>query len=237
MEAVFAKTANLGGLYRGQVIDAPILSPLHPHNDAHNDAHNDNHNDNHGEYHHDAHNVTHNGAGHSPIIVAVLDQILEANVAASCFLAPQLGDEVLVFLDDSPAIILSVLKLADPFKEAVCPLPNRAKLTSLELTISSKHLATNVNTATVKANEISVKSRLLKTSFGLVRSVANIVNRAANSFLGRYGDLNLISQRSTAIESKRLKLTAKDDLTARTDNLDIKAQGSVLIDGRTLRLG
>ena len=71
----------------------------------------------------------------------------------------------------------------------------------------------------------------------LVRLAARLASAAFGSFLAKSRDLRLKVEEGAAIETGRLSVKARQDLTARAESLDLRAAGPVVIDGRHLRLG
>jgi hypothetical protein len=66
---------------------------------------------------------------------------------------------------------------------------------------------------------------------------ARLTSAALGSFLGKAADLRLKVDEAAVVEAGRLDLVAKETISARSEGLDLKASGSVAIDGRHLRLG
>jgi hypothetical protein len=172
-------------------------------------------------------------------LVSTDQGLVQATCAASCFIRPQNGDEVLIYKDEgeSEAFVLAILRRNKQIDEAEIVLPTRSRLKSEHLTLDTPILDTQASQIDVKTNKINLKGDLISLNFSIFQQVGRIFTSFFRSFLCRSKEAHLEVEETSVINASRIKLTAKDDLIARSSNLDLQAKDSVKIDGRSIRLG
>ena len=175
--------------------------------------------------------------GGGRLMVAGESSAREAVPAASCLLAPEVGDEVLCVLDGETVFVLGVLTRIDPGAEGRVRLPGRSSLDCGELSIGSSKLSVRSAACEIEAARMTLSGDHLAIRWRLVRMAARIASAAFGSFLAKSRDLRLKVEEGAAIETGRLSVKARQDLTARAESVDLRAAGPVVIDGRHLRLG
>jgi hypothetical protein len=168
---------------------------------------------------------------------ASAEAVFEARPAASCLLAPQPGDEVLLAADGERAFVLAVLTRPDPQAPAPIALPERSVVACRELSVATSGLELRSDRALIESRRMSLQGDHLAWRFRLARLAASLASFAFGSLLGQSRDMRLAVERGASIETGRLSLKSKGGLSARAEGIDLRAAGPVVIDGRHLRLG
>jgi hypothetical protein len=168
-----------------------------------------------------------------------------ATVAASCLLAPQVGDLILVYLDqvssadliDEPRVYALAVLERDPAKTADLTLPGPVEVKTGPLFLKPQSLAVETTSARIESQELAASGQLLRLDYKVAHFLAGLVTSVCRSLLTRARNLTLWVENSANVSSQTMRLTAQEDLLARAGGVDIKAQASVKIDGRDIRLG
>lgn len=171
------------------------------------------------------------------VMVASDASAFKAAVSASCFLRPDIGDDVLCALDGNEAFILAVLTRANTSSRAACDLPPATNITADDLLISSRIFGAKADKSEIDSAKMSLKSDHLTISSRLARMASKLTSLALGSLLAKSSDSRVVVEATASIQAGRLSLHAQKDVTARAEALDLKAEGPVSIDGQHLRLG
>jgi hypothetical protein len=175
--------------------------------------------------------------GEESLTLAWDDEIVEATTAPSCLLSPEPGDEALCFRDERGASLLAVLRRARPRSEATLALPAAAAVTGGRLRLSARRLSGSTEETVWESGRLGLKGTLAAFNFKVAHLAAGLVSSILGSVLGRYGEMTLEVKRDAVMKSRRLRIGAEEDLTVRSGEMDLKAEGVVKMDGKTVSLG
>ncbi|MDR1395616.1 MAG: DUF3540 domain-containing protein [Deltaproteobacteria bacterium] len=159
----------------------------------------------------------------------------EAVQAASCLLAPRSGDLALAYFDEDRIYITAVLD-REP-GEALLKLPDQTVVRGGRLDFQVTRLDAETQETALQADSLSLSGRLFRMDFQIVHFLAGLVSSACRSLLTRCRNLTLAAEGLTRLRSRKVRLTAEEELMVRSGGVDIQARESVRIDGRDLRLG
>ena len=171
------------------------------------------------------------------VMVAGEGEAVKASRASSCLLRPMAGDDVLCVMDGADAFVLAVLERGCPEAPASCDLPSKTEIVSGDLLIKSKAIATQAERTDIESSRMTIKGDHLAISARLARLGARLASFAFGSFLTKTGGMRIKALETASIEAGTLNLASGGFITARSEGLDLKAQGPVSIDGQHLRLG
>jgi hypothetical protein len=159
-----------------------------------------------------------------------------AQVAASCLLAPQVGDLVLAYVDAEKVYVLSVLE-RDSARWAEIALPEKTTLKAGPLAIKAASFSVEATVARFKGEELTATGDLLRVDYKVAHFLAGLVSSVCRSFLARVRNFAFRAEESASLASQSLRIAVDEDLRAQAGTMDFKAQDSVKIDGRDVRLG
>ncbi|MDR1546125.1 MAG: DUF3540 domain-containing protein [Deltaproteobacteria bacterium] len=165
------------------------------------------------------------------------NELFEAGLAASCLLKPAAGDEVLCCRDGHGAFVLAVLTRAEPQNEAAVELPAKTWLKAGRLRLATQAVEGRTGELDLTAERFRLQGGLMSWNFRLVHLAVGLLSSVFKAARSRTKDCSLEVERTASVSAKRLKLKVQDDLTAGAGLVDLKAQGAVKIDGRTVSLG
>ncbi|MDR1578401.1 MAG: DUF3540 domain-containing protein [Deltaproteobacteria bacterium] len=162
--------------------------------------------------------------------------IYRAKLAPSCLLVPQKGDLALAFVDRELVYILAILE-RDAARGATIALPDEAMIAGRTLTLKPEVLALTAPVTNIQADQLRAEGRIFRLDFQIVHFLAGLVSSVCRSVLTTAKNLALRVSGSANVSSQTLLISAAEDLRARAGGVDLRAEGSVQIDGRDIKLG
>ncbi len=170
------------------------------------------------------------------LVVAGPLGLVRARRAAGCLLAPERGDKVLVFLAPDDCHVLSVLEKHGD--QGALLLPEHTEVAAartLSLRADSLHLASG--TCTVRASLVELTGSLLRQTFASVQTRAGRLVHQAGRHFAFFDRLFTRVRDVQETEAGRVRLRAEESLRVRARNTDVRSEDSVLVDGRTIKIG
>ena len=162
----------------------------------------------------------------------------KASVAASCLLAPEIGDEVLFApLDDGRAFVLAVLtrkateaQLAFPHGVRVAsPAPVRLQSSqTLELTAADTSLATGSLQVQAASAEATIASASLVTR--MLRSFGERLEQTFARFAGRFGSAQRLISGDDETQAQNMRVCVQDCSLTQAGTVTQLAKDVVRID-------
>jgi hypothetical protein len=170
-------------------------------------------------------------------LISTSDFVFPCSLAASCPVKPQVGDEVLCCTNQENSFVLSILKRANADSEAMLNFPDKAQVNASCLTFNADNIKSHSLNTEINTQDFLVKGHNLSFSFKLIHLVSDLVTSVFRSFFNRSRNMCLKVDSTATIVTNRLVVTSEEDLSLKAGGLDLKAKDSVVIDGRSLRLG
>lgn len=166
--------------------------------------------------------------------------------AASCLLAPQPGDRVLIALDEvSSAYILAVLERADPSVSRI-DLPGDATIhasgdlslaAARELTCTAPRLSVGVEDGDFSILRTRLLGNLVEIQAERIKSVCVTADQIYRDLTQRIGDYFRATSGHEDVHAKSSRKLVEQDLTMQSRNTVIIAERNVKIDGELIHLG
>jgi Protein of unknown function (DUF3540) len=193
------------------------------------------------------------GAGCS-VMVSVNGEAREAAPAASCLLAPLVGDSVLVALHGQRAFVLSVLERTEPAKSQL-ELGNGVRLEvegkklslsgadELELGatdrvgITTKDLRVRAETAAAVVKTVEFLGRSFESSFHRVRTFASQVDALADTFTATLKRSIRVISDIDQTRARMIDVRAEGTLTMHGENTVVTARSVTKIDSSQIQIG
>jgi hypothetical protein len=148
---------------------------------------------------------------------------LGATLAVSCLLRPEKGDTILFFEDTSGrAYILAVLERASGF-QAKLDLPAESIIRAESLSL--------------EAGAMNLSGGLLNLNFTVLNFMARQMTSAIRNIVQRCRNISVEARETSRLSAGRLRLSAREGLSARAEDVDIKAESAVKVNGRSIQLG
>lgn len=179
--------------------------------------------------------------------------MVRAQRAASCLLAPQPRDMVLLaLLDDGTAWVLAVLRRhADADRAAELRLPERTALRARELDIqadgarlAAERLDLRGESLSLAGEAVGITSRLLTMGgqmlfqgFSVMRTLARSLGEKAARRTGRYGALDEKVDGLARRAAGRAQTAVETSWRLRAENADMRAEKLVDIDADRIKVG
>jgi hypothetical protein len=168
-----------------------------------------------------------------------------AELAASCLLAPQVGDLALIYIDsaseedlvDATRFYVLAVLTRDPAKTADLVLPGPTEVRTGPLFLKPQSLLVETTSTRIESEEMAASGKLLRLDFKIAHFLAGLVSSVCRSLLTRARNLTVSVDNVANVSSQTLRVTAREDLLTRAGGVDIQARDSVKIDGRDIRLG
>jgi hypothetical protein len=177
-----------------------------------------------------------------------------AKLSASCLLAPEVGDEVLVFAGKTSHYIVSVLTRANSHQPAEIMFASGAQVVCQSGTLGFKADTVSLNgteTVDINAHRLSIKStksELRSGTFdawiGKVDAKALSVKLVANQVSTVFGRLIARAKQSfrwvegvDETRAQRIRMATSDRIQMTSQHTSIRAEGYVKIDGEKIDLG
>ncbi|MDR1162666.1 MAG: DUF3540 domain-containing protein [Candidatus Accumulibacter sp.] len=171
------------------------------------------------------------------VIVASSIGILQATRAAGCLLPPEAGDRVLVAPTDANAWVLCVLE-RDPERAATLALPARTALFAETLDIDAGRLALKGGKSVrVEAPVLFLTGKLLAQSFEFVRSTAVKLVESVFHRNARYAKNREENTETLDVAAGRMRIECRHSARLRAENVDVKAEHLLDMDGEHIKLG
>lgn len=152
--------------------------------------------------------------------------MVTAQRAASCLLAPEAGDTVLVVLPATDgavehAYVLGILERSSARGQLVLPDETSVATRRLEFTTEA----------------LSITSRVLTQTVTSLRCLVGSILERAGKRMGLYG--RRVENITDVCETKagRIRTSARETLRVRARNADVRAEQSVVLDGENLKIG
>lgn len=167
-----------------------------------------------------------NVAHSANIVVSGSFGMVMAQRAASCLLAPETGDNVLVVLSAAndaveQAYVISILDRSSAKGQLVLPDDTSVATRRLEF----------------KTEALSITSRVFTQTVTSLRCLVGRILERAGQRIGLYG--RRIENITDVCETKagRVRISAQEALRVRARNADVRAEQSVILDGNNLKIG
>ncbi|MDR1607251.1 MAG: DUF3540 domain-containing protein, partial [Deltaproteobacteria bacterium] len=162
--------------------------------------------------------------------------VYRAQLAPSCLLEPRKGDGVLAFVDAREVFILAILQ-RDQNKKAQIALPKESVLAAQNLTISAPALSLKAQSAQIHSDRLLTQGHLLRVDFQVGQFLVGLVSSICRSLLTTTKNFALRVSGQAQVSSQNLLVKADRELQTRSGGLDLKASGSIRLDGRDIKLG
>ncbi|MDR1276664.1 MAG: DUF3540 domain-containing protein [Candidatus Accumulibacter sp.] len=171
------------------------------------------------------------------VIVASSVGILQATRAAGCLLPPEAGDRVLVAPTDGNAWVLCVLE-RDPERAATLALPARTAFSAETLEIDAGRLALKGGESVrVEAPVLFLTGKLLAQSFEFVRNTAVKLVESVFHRRARYAKNREENTETLDVAAERMRIECRHSARLRAENVDLKAEHLLDMDGEHIKLG
>ncbi len=195
--------------------------------------------------------------GESPdttVVVSVQARAREARRAASCLLAPLVGDSVLVALHGERVFVLSILERTQPAKSQL-ELGGGVRLEvegkavalsgadSLELAakeridVSTRDLQVRADKAGAVVKTVEILGRALETSFHHVKSFASQVDALADTFSATMKRSLRVVSDVDMTRARVIDTRAEGTLTMHAENTAVTARQVTKIDSSQIQIG
>ncbi len=169
-------------------------------------------------------------------VVNIQGYMYRCSLAKGCFVVPEIGDDVLVFLGEVENFILSVLKSSSS--------SIKFKMYDTQICIEEKKVG-------IKAPEANIEIERSKERFGKREVTIGEIDICAGEVRGEFGKVFLrIKELFRYVENlftwvrglvqtraKRMKLLIDQDLWIRGQRTSLLGRDKVKIDGRKINLG
>ncbi len=177
-----------------------------------------------------------------------------AKKSVSCFLQPEIGDEVMIFSGDPHAFVLSVLSRSSSACSASIHLPKNSQLTCMEgnLLIESASLTLRgqddlkLQSASLSmlAKHSDLRMERVNGWFGMIDVRTIGLRLVANQFTSMCGRLIQRAKESfrwvdgkDELRAGHVRIQAKEHVRVTAEHASIRAKGFVKIDGQKIDLG
>ena len=186
-------------------------------------------------------------------VVAGAD-LLRCRRAASCLLAPSVGDEVLVaIVANRPAYVLAVLERSDATPAQLDMSGDTALrvrdgrlsiaadgidlLSTADTNVISKKLEVRATEARATLDEIGVFARRLLAEVSSSKWIHATLERVADRVVERVGRSYRFVEQAEHVRAERIDYEAKKELTIRAENAVIVAEELAKIDAGQIHMG
>jgi hypothetical protein len=165
-------------------------------------------------------------------------QRLKATVAASCLLRPEPGDTALFFSDEAgPAYILAILERAPGAAAASLGLPPQTVIRADDLSLETGRLTAATSEMDFAAGRAQFSGGFLTLNFTVLYFAARQLTSVIRNIVQRCRNLNIEARETGRLTAGRLRLSAREGLSAKAEGVDIKAENAVKVNGRSIQLG
>ncbi len=170
------------------------------------------------------------------LVVAGPLGLVRARRAAGCLLGPERGDKVLVYLAPEDCHVLSVLEKHSD--QGTLLLPEHTEVAAAQtLSLKADNMHVSSRTCTVTAALVQLTGTLLRQTFASVQTRAGRLVHQAGRHFAFFDRLFTRVRDVQETEAGRVRLRAEESLRVRARNTDVRSEESVLVDGRTIKIG
>jgi hypothetical protein len=144
---------------------------------------------------------------------------------------------VLLYGDSEEMIVLAVLKRAEENLRPSLVLPEKVLIRGNDTAFESQKLTLTTGESSISSGRMTLKGAIGSFAFSILSVRAGQLTRLVRNFLSRAHSHQAESEETMSLSAARIRLDAQETLNARADTMDLTAEGTARMDGKTVLLG